>query len=144
MKHVTSESADHLAQNPFPELHRPFNITDSDSDDDVRDGRPRSSRSPSGSSSSAAAAKGKKQPPVPVDSQATHHDVRLYKANVEKTEVEVAEGAAERGNSSGEATPSDVANGSSKVNGELNGELGGELGGLREVTLYCISLRGHG
>ena len=58
MKHVTSESADHLAQNPFPELHRPFNITDSDSDDDVRDGRPRSSRSPSGSSGSAAAGTG--------------------------------------------------------------------------------------
>lgn len=112
VKHVTRQSAEHLARNPFPELHRPpSDISDSDFDDEDRPRQPKQS-SQRGSSRLAdifkGEDKGEDKAPPPAESNATRSDVKLYKANEEKTEIEVAEGNVDSSGSngsSGQSTP---------------------------------------
>ncbi|KAF7798891.1 hypothetical protein EIP86_010119 [Pleurotus ostreatoroseus] len=137
-KHVTQNPPEHVALNPFPELHRPpADIPDesSSSDEDYDDDPvfPHAPKSENGSSASSTSSgrfsglfKRERRPAPPPSSK--HQDIRLYEANEEKLAIEVKEGKVEvgEGGSSGESTPQPVPSPEQSSNATSTSETSGK------------------
>ncbi|EGO02176.1 hypothetical protein SERLA73DRAFT_49053 [Serpula lacrymans var. lacrymans S7.3] len=83
VKHVTQNSDEHLAQNPFPELHRPASHISSDSHSDKQN---KTSHQP----------KHKHKEKVSSPSQKEKTDVQLYKENEDELEKQIQNHKAEQ------------------------------------------------
>ncbi|PCH41474.1 alpha/beta-hydrolase [Wolfiporia cocos MD-104 SS10] len=104
IRHVTTQSEDHLERNPFPELHiPPDELLDTDSEDEDQSGRP-ANRSAGDSGEKVLREKtGVSDPPT----GALHFKENEQKAKeeVETGEAEQMPAGAERSNASGEDIP---------------------------------------